>query len=208
MRRKGARVHHHPANQRARIRTLQILVVLLAVPLFTMHPLLAGDGHEFFEVVGLLLVLACMMGRMWSILYIGSKKNNELVTAGPYSMTRNPLYFFSMLGAVGIGLFVGSLVLTLVLGLAVYVVLLLTARREARHLEELFGDRYRDYARATPMFWPKPSSYRESEDVAFSPVALRRTFLDGVIFLAAFPIIESVEYLQEIGTLPILFSLP
>ena len=201
-------MHHHPANQRLRIRTLQVLALLLAVPFLTMNPWLAGDGHEFFEMLGLLLVLACMMGRMWSILYIGSKKNHELVMDGPYSMTRNPLYFFSMLGAAGIGLFVGSLVLTLVLGLAVYVVLLLTARSEARHLEELFGARYRDYARATPMFWPKPSLYREPRDVTFSPAALRRTFLDGLVFLAAFPAIEFVEYLQEIGTLPVLFSLP
>ncbi len=153
-------------------------------------------------------VLACVAGRMWSIRYIGSKTNQDLVTTGPYSVTRNPLYFFSMLGAMGIGLFVGSLVLALFLGLAVYLVLVATAEKEAEHLEVLSGARYRDYARKTPMFWPKPSLYREAGEVAFSPAALRRTFLDGLLFFVAFPAIEMIEHLREVGYLPILFRLP
>jgi len=199
---------YQPVNQRARIRILQAGGLLLAASLLMMHPALTGDGNEVIEVISLALVLACVGGRMWSILYIGSKKNRELVTAGPYSMTRNPLYFFSMLGAVGIGLFVGSLTLALLLGGAVYLVLVITAEKEARHLEALFGAQYRDYARRTPMFWPKPSLYREAGDVAFSPVALRRTFFDGLLFFAAFPAIEAIEYLREVGYLPILFELP
>ncbi|MDO9306563.1 MAG: isoprenylcysteine carboxylmethyltransferase family protein, partial [Mesorhizobium sp.] len=157
--------------------------------------------------IALALVLVCIAGRMWSILYIGAKKNEELVTAGPYSVTRNPLYVFSVIGAVGIGLFVGSFMLALALGLAAYLVLVVTAEKEARYLEQLFGDGYRDYARETPLFWPKPLLYRDADEVTFSPVALRRTFLDGLFFLAAFPAIELIEHLQEAGGLPILFTL-
>lgn len=197
-----------PANQRMRIRILQLAALLLAAPLITMHPALARDGNEAIEVVSLALVLICVAGRMWSILYIGKKKNRELVTAGPYSMTRNPLYFFSLLGAVGIGLFIGSLVLTLILGLAAYFVLVSTAGKEAKHLEALFGAKYRDYARETPLFWPNPSLYRENDVVSFSPAALKRTFLDGLLFLAALPAIEAMEYLKDIGYLPVLFRLP
>lgn len=144
---------------------------------------------------------------MWSILYIGAKKNRELITVGPYSMTRNPLYFFSMLGAAGIGLFVGSLVLALILALLVYLVLVTTAGKEAAHLETLFGERYRDYARRTPMFWPKPSLFREADDVTFSPAALKRTFLDGLLFIAALPAIELIEVVKETDYVPILFAL-
>jgi protein-S-isoprenylcysteine O-methyltransferase Ste14 len=200
-------MQYQPANQRLRIRILQAGVLLLAAPLATMHPAFSGDGNDTLEQIGVALVLICIAGRMWSILYIGSKKNRELVTNGPYSMTRNPLYFFSTIGAIGTGVFVGSLVLTLVLGLAVYLVLVATAGREARHLEALFGDRYREYVRETPLFWPKPSIYREAGEVAFSPVALRRTFLDGLLFLLAFPAIEAIEYLKDAGLVPILFHL-
>jgi protein-S-isoprenylcysteine O-methyltransferase Ste14 len=196
-----------PVNQRVRIRILQAGGLLLIGALLFAQPALAGDGHERIEVIALALVFVCIAGRMWSILYIGSKKNGELVTEGPYSMTRNPLYVFSMVGAVGIGLFVGSFILALALGIAAYLVLAVTAEKEARHLESLFGDRYRDYARETPLFWPKPLLYRDADLVTFSPVALRRTFLDGLFFIAAFPAIELIEHLQVAGRLPILFTL-
>lgn len=198
---------HLPVNQRIRIRILQLGVLLTAPLLFTMNPTFSGDGSDTIEKIGVALVLVCVVGRMWSILYIGSRKNSELVTAGPYSITRNPLYFFSALGAVGIGLFVGSLVLAFALGLAFHVAFVMTAAKEARHLETLFGDRYRDYARRTPIFWPKPWLYEEGQEMLFSPAALRRTFLDGLVFFAAFPAIELIENLKDAGYLPMLFRL-
>jgi len=196
-----------PVNQKTRVRILQAGGLALAAILLFAHPALSGDGHEAVEIVATALVLVCILGRMWSILFIGSRKNTELVTTGPYSMSRNPLYVFSVVGAVGVGLFVGSLTLALVLGLAAYIVLSITARKEAVHLEALFGDRYREYAQRTPLFWPRPSLYQEDREVTFSPGALRSTFLDGLIFVAVFPAIELIEHLQEAGRLPILFTL-
>lgn len=196
-----------PANQKARIRLLQLGALLLFIPFMTISPAFSQDGSDNVECLGVALVLVCVAGRMWSILYIGAKKNRELVTSGPYSMTRNPLYFFSMLGAAGIGLFVGSLVWALILALLVYLVLVTTADKEAAHLEALFGERYRAYMRQTPTLWPKPSLYREAGDVTFSPEALRRTFLDGLLFLAALPAIELLEILKETNYIPIFFRL-
>lgn len=196
-----------PVNQRIRIRIVQAGGIVLAAMLLLTHPALDGDTHEAIELVGFGLVLACIAGRMWSILYVGSRKNLELMTSGPYSITRNPLYFFSTLGAAGIGLIHGSILAALALGLFAYLVLVATAVREAEHLKTLFGSRYDCYARDTPLFWPKPSQYRDTPEVVFSPTALRRTFLDGLFFLAAFPIIEAIERLQIDGVLPILVKI-
>lgn len=197
-------MRREPVNQRIRIRIAQAGGAVLAAMLLMTHPALGGDAHEAVELIGFGLVLACVAGRMWSILYVGSRKNLELMTAGPYSVTRNPLYFFSTLGAVGIGLIHGSLIMALALGLFAWLVLATTAAKEAEHLKTLFGARYDAYARATPLFWPKPSLYQDAPEVVFSPVALRRTFLDGLFFLAVFPIIEVIEHLQIGGFLPIL----
>jgi protein-S-isoprenylcysteine O-methyltransferase Ste14 len=172
------------------------------------HPAIDGDPHEVIELAGVGLVLACIAGRMWSILYIGSRKNSDLVTTGPYSMTRNPLYFFSTVGAAGIGLMLGSFVMTGALMLVAWLALGATARREADHLRALFGAAYDDYARVTPMFWPKPSLYREPAEASFSPSALKRTFLDGLFFLLLFPVIELIEHAQEASHLPVLLNLP
>ena len=196
-----------PVNQRLRIRVLQAGGVAAAALVLLTHPAMVGRVHEFIEAAGFVLVLACVAGRMWSILYVGSRKNRELVTAGPYSVTRNPLYLFSVIGAVGIGLIHGSLVTASLFGLLAYLVLSITAAREAEHLETIFGSAYGAYARRTPMFWPKLSLYREPDEVAFSPDALRRTFLDGLLFLAVFPAIETIETLQDAGYLPVILGL-
>lgn len=197
-----------PANQKARIRLLQLGALMMFLPFLIMRPAFSQDGSDVIEQFGVGFVLLAVVGRMWSILYIGTKKNRELVTAGPYSISRNPLYVFSTIGAAGIGLFVGSVVSALILALLVYAVLVATAAKEAAHLESRFGDHYRAYSRRTPMFWPKPSLYQEAGDVTFSPAALRRTFLDGLLFVAALPAIELIETLKEAGHIPMLFMLP
>jgi protein-S-isoprenylcysteine O-methyltransferase Ste14 len=196
-----------PANQGLRIRILQLGAVLFLVSFMTMNPAFSQDGSSRIEYLGVCLVLFCVAGRTWSILYIGDKKNRELVTVGPYSMTRNPLYFFSMVGVLGIGLFIGSVVLALLLAVLVYLVLITTAGSEAAYLEEVFGQRYRDYAQRTPGFWPKPSLYQDVNQVSFSPAALKRTFRDGMIFIAALPVIELLEIVKENHFVPVLFDL-
>lgn len=196
-----------PVNQRTRIHVLQAGGVAAAALLLLTQPAMLGDVHELVEAAGFALVLACVAGRMWSILYVGSLKNRVLVTSGPYSMTRNPLYLFSVIGAVGIGLIHGSLIAAALFGFLAYLVLTITAAREAEHLETIFGPAYAAYARRTPMFWPRLSLYSEPAEVAFSPDALRRTFLDGLLFLAVFPVIETIETLQDSGYLPVLFGL-
>jgi protein-S-isoprenylcysteine O-methyltransferase Ste14 len=204
----GCGMKYLPVDQRTRIRLLQAAGLVLGPALILCAPILSGDIHEVLEYTGLTLVLACIAGRMWSILYIGTQKNSVLTTSGPYSTTRNPLYFFSTLGAVGIGLLTGSILAAAIFGLLAYAILHATAVKEAAHLRNLFGPRYEEYERRTPSFWPDISLYSDQEEVTFSPVALKRTFLDGLVFLAAFPLIEFSEHLQALGYLPTLILLP
>jgi protein-S-isoprenylcysteine O-methyltransferase Ste14 len=73
---------------------------------------------------------------------------HELVTTGLYSKIRNPIYVFGMIMLVGMVLIlqqpVGWLVIVAgVLGQTI------RARREARVLEDAFGDAYREYRRKT-----------------------------------------------------------
>ena len=164
--------------------------------------------HEAIEITGLALILVCMFGRLWSILYVGNRKNSELVTSGPYSVTRNPLYLFSTIGVFGVGLVFGSITAALALGCLSYLVFTLTAQREATFLRATFGVSYLDYEVATPRFWPDPRLYDQPDEMTFSPQALKRTFIDTLYFLAIFPAIEGIEYLQTSGYLPTLFWLP
>ena len=56
-----------------------------------------------------------MVGRIWCLTYSSGYKSSELVTQGPYSVSRNPLYFFSFIGLIGIGLATETFTLTLFL---------------------------------------------------------------------------------------------
>ncbi len=191
-------------TQRARIHALQIVGLLVACAFFITKPILDGRAHEYLELAGFGLAIICVAGRAWSILYVGAHKNRRLITAGPYSVTRNPLYFFSTIGGVGIGLIFGSLIAAAILGLVSYLILSGAAEKEAAHLRALFGAQYDAYARQTPLFWPRLSLYSDPEEVTFSTEALKRTAIDGLAFLFAFPVLEGIEYLQAGGVLPIL----
>ncbi|OHV76273.1 isoprenylcysteine carboxylmethyltransferase family protein [Rhizobium sp. LCM 4573] len=199
-----------PFNQKKRIILLWLLAIGFGALIMLTQPRIPEGSywHEIIESCGLALVLVAVLGRLWSILYIGSKKNSELVTLGPYSMTRNPLYFFSITGLAGIGLMFGSLVATLGLLVVASLVFRYTARREAAFLHAKFGNSYEDYARQTPLIFPRRELYASSAEVTFSVKALVTTFRDCLPFLALYPLIELVEYLHGTGALHALILLP
>lgn len=205
--------HHIPVapfNQRKRLKVVQILSVVMIIGLIFSRPLWNEDTtpHDIMEMLGVGFILACIFGRLWSILYVGGHKNTNLITLGPYSVTRNPLYFFSTLGAIGIGLTFGSLLVAVVFGLLTYLVFRFTALREATFLADKFGDDYAEYARQTPLYWPNIMNYRDSFEITFSTRALFKTFVDAMFFLATVPLLEGLEYLHTQDIVPTLFWLP
>ncbi|RWE76074.1 MAG: isoprenylcysteine carboxylmethyltransferase family protein [Mesorhizobium sp.] len=195
-------------DQHKRLIFVQVAAVLAVILLLFSRPALAegSNGHEALETIGFAMVLACFLGRLWSILFVGGRKNDELIVSGPFSMTRNPLYFFSTVGAVGIGLMFGSVLAAAMLGLASFLVFRFTAHKEAAYLAGKFGAAYAAYAERTPSFWPNPMLYRDEAQWLFSTGALRNTFRDGLCFLALFPVMEAVEYARLSGHLPTLFT--
>lgn len=191
-----------PFKQKKRIAYLWLLAAVFLVAAAVTEPVWRGGVHEALEVTGLMLVFSAILGRLWSILYIGSFKNRAVVDIGPYSMTRNPLYLFSLVGICGVGLMSGSLVLTLAMTTAFYIVMRYTADREAADLKRMFGQAYEEYAARTPFFLPNPFLYKGAAKVSFSQRALAKTFRDGLFLLALFPILEILEYLRANGYLP------
>ncbi len=198
-----------PFNQRKRLLVVQGLSIAAIGSLLFSRPGWdeASPLHEFVEMIGFVLILICIFGRLWSILYIGGRKNSELAVSGPYSITRNPLYLFSTIGALGIGLMFGSIMVAAVLGVCTYAVFGMTARKEEAFLRDKFGPTFEAYAARTPRFWPKPWLFSDERQHSFSTKALRSTFFDALYFLAVFPAIEGIEYFQVIGYLPTYFWL-
>lgn len=196
-----------PFNQKIRLYTLRAGLLLLVPLLFIAQPVYSEEGIliEIFEVLGMFLLIAGVLGRLWATLYVGSRKNLQVVTDGPYSMTRNPLYFFSTIGTLGVGLMFGMLTLALALTLVVGVILWLTARREQAFLEAEFGPDYHAYAARVPMFLPDPRLFHTAKVIEVTPKTLRRNLRDALVFLLAFPILELSEILRERIDIPHIF---
>jgi protein-S-isoprenylcysteine O-methyltransferase Ste14 len=167
-----------------------------------------GEFHEFVEATGISLIGVAIVGRLWCTLYIGGRKAAELVQDGPYSISRNPLYVFSAIGAAGAGAQTGSVTIAFFFGVVTAVSFLLVARREERLLSSIFGDSFAAYCARVPRFFPRFSLYRDSATVTVVPKRLYTTFIDSLVFFTAFPFFELIEWLQLHHYLPIFLRLP
>ncbi|MND65388.1 methyltransferase family protein [Brucella pituitosa] len=193
-------------QQRRRL-AIAIVIGLLVFALLFVRSQSTGHMHEYIEAFGISLIVAAILGRMWCTLYIGGRKSAEIVQTGPYSMTRNPLYVFSSIGAIGIGAQTGSIIIALAFGVLCYLAFATVIRTEEKFLKANFGKPYETYCASVPRFFPNFSLFRDEGELRVKPDRLYRTFTDGLVFFVAYPFFEFIEYLQNIGTLPVLLRL-
>jgi protein-S-isoprenylcysteine O-methyltransferase Ste14 len=180
--------------------------------LFTV--LIMENAHEgsflsaILFLVGLVLVGAATVGRLWCSLYISGYKDSGLITTGPYSITRNPLYFFSSLGFVGIGFATETVTLGLALALIFLLVYLPVIKREEELLRSKFGAIFDAYCACTPRFLPNLSKFTEPVSYVVNPRIFRNTMGDVIWFVWFVGIIKIVQVLHEHQLLKPLVWLP
>ncbi len=167
-----------------------------------------GLLHEGIEFAGFILIAVCIAGRTMCALYIGGLKNKNLIDAGPYSVTRNPLYVFSVIGATGVGAQFGSIVIALLAGVITWAVFYILIFSEERALRDRFGEKYRNYAARVPRFFPNLSLWRDVDELTIRPRIVRATFVDACIFLISIPVAEGFDYLHATGVIPVLLQVP
>jgi protein-S-isoprenylcysteine O-methyltransferase Ste14 len=175
---------------------------------FTNSSLEAGDAtHEMIEWVGIVAIVTCILGRTWASLYIGGRKIEQFITRGPYSVMRNPLYFFSILGAAGAGAQLGSIIAGAVFGALAWAVFHVVVLQEERLLLGRYGAAFKDYTNTVPRFLPNPRLWHDEPTLVVMPPKVLRTFADALFFLLSVPLAEAFEQLQNIGVLPVLLRL-
>jgi protein-S-isoprenylcysteine O-methyltransferase Ste14 len=199
-----AKTRSDPVNQGIRINILRLAFLVTLPMIFLTRSAWPEGVFEILEVVGLAAIIAAVLGRFWSILYIGGHKNNRVMQDGPYSVMRHPLYFFSTLGVAGLGMMLGSLILTLILTALTFAILSVTAKKEEAYLRGMFGADYDAYAARVPMILPRPSLFRTETSLTVSVPHLRQNLMDALVFLAFIPLAELMEYLKDLHALPTL----
>ena len=157
-------------------------------------------------VIGIVLVGIASLGRMWCSLYIAGYKDESLITQGPYSVCRNPLYFFSMLGAVGIGFCTETLIFPALFLLLFALYYPLVIRSEEKRLHELFGDEFDRYRRRVPAFFPKRALFEEPGSYKVTPAVYRIHMYSALWFVWIVGILEVVEGLRDAGVIGSLWT--
>jgi protein-S-isoprenylcysteine O-methyltransferase Ste14 len=187
---------------------LAVLVGILMFALTTSRAASGTTAHEMIEWVGIVLMVVCILGRTWCTLYIGGRKIDELVREGPYSISRNPLYVFSILGAAGAGAQLGSALAGAIFGVLAWLVFYVVVLQEEKLLVGHYAGVYENYKATVPRFWPDVRRWRDLPTVTVTPPRLLRTFFDAMFFLLTVPVAEMFEQLQNLHILPVLFRLP
>lgn len=180
---------------KTRIRDSWLIACLciLLVFLINWHLPLCEFTHEIFETLGYILVLLCALGRIYATTFLGGFKNNMLVTYGPFSVVRNPLYLFSLIGVTGIAFISLNFAVMIVAPLAFLALYLSLIRREEKFLAEKFGDDYRRYCEKTPRLIPRFSAYNCPDEITTRPKLVLNAVLDALAWFIPFLILEWTE---------------
>ncbi|MDR2780764.1 MAG: isoprenylcysteine carboxylmethyltransferase family protein [Synergistaceae bacterium] len=169
----------------------------------TEMPVLTG----MMIICGIILVGSGIVGRLWCAQYIAGRKTESLITEGPYSVCRNPLYFFSLLGGTGVGLCTESVILALAIPVLFAVMYPVTILNEERLLMGIHGKLYRDYVSKVPRFIPKWSLFHEPAKYVVDTRIFRREMIDAVYFAYVVGLFEMIEELINAGFIKTFFVL-
>jgi protein-S-isoprenylcysteine O-methyltransferase Ste14 len=186
-----------------------VLITAAVLTLFSRPLIVAHSPADVaIDVVAYSLFLAGAALRFWATLYIGGSKDKRVVSEGPYSVCRNPLYLGSLALAVSLSLFSKSGTLLLGVLIVAWFYARHTVPAEERHLRGKLGDAYLDYLKRVPRFVPNFNLFHTPRTVEVLVRAVRREFLRGLRGWLWFPLLgEGIAYLRALSWWPHWFSL-
>ncbi len=169
-------------------------VTLMAVAL------ILTDRQLYGTYVGLLLywlgalaISVAALGRFWCYVYNSGKRDKVVITEGPYSVCRNPIYLFSILASVGLGLIAQSCVLPMLFGALAIVFYLHIISGEEAKMAYLHGERYTSYLGRTQRLLPTFAKFKPGvvEHLAGAGLARKLPKLAALGF--TFPLVELIQ---------------
>jgi protein-S-isoprenylcysteine O-methyltransferase Ste14 len=124
-----------------------------------------NNDYDYFgkwQYLTVVLILAGLGIRIWSIQYLGSlftptvqiQESHNLITGGPYSLIRHPSYLGAFLciisGPILLNSLIGSITAIIAMGTAYYFRIKVEEKKLLLH----FGDEYESYRKVTKSFIP------------------------------------------------------
>lgn len=149
------------------------LIARLRLPLGYIAILAAffvNDGHFVWWALGLVFLGSAV--RMWSA---GTLiKTRELITTGPYAISRNPLYLGTFLAGVGLALFVHSAALLVFFVVTFALSYTAQINWEEKLLYREHGEPFRDYCKKVGRYFSPAGFLKDAWRSGFSWMQLLR----------------------------------
>jgi protein-S-isoprenylcysteine O-methyltransferase Ste14 len=163
----------------------------------------ASLAMESFAVA---FLLVGSVGRIWCSVHIAGRKNAEVVAHGPYSVCRNPLYFFSMFAFMGSGLAFGSLSVFAIFTTVFFLTHWPTILSEEKYLRGVFGSDFDAYCARVPRFFPKISLYQSVPTLSVDTRVFTRSLREAGLIPLAFVGGQAIALAHQAGVLPAMFK--
>ncbi len=161
-----------------------------------------------FDFAGWGLIVSGGAIRWWATLHIGGRKLDYLITDGPYSICRNPLYVGNVLMGIGVVSFLQSLTFATGFAVATIFYLSVTVPVEETRLHERFGEDFLTYTRRVPRYWPRLANFHSPELLTVNVQGLASEAIRAARWIWLPAICEAVAQLRSEEWWPRLFHLP
>lgn len=188
--------------------TAVLLLGLLVLVAVSRRPACGDVAGGALVFLGFACVACAALGRVWTSVFIAGFKDERLVTVGPYSALRHPLYALSMLALLGLGLTTRSVVITLVLLVVFGFVYLASVRAEDAFLRDAHPAEFERYASTVRALLPRWSRYEVPATLEVRPRVLWKAFLDAGSLLGFWVLLVAADALQRSGMTPTWITLP
>lgn len=176
--------------------TRWLVVLLLPIVMMIVPPKRADSVADMMQTLGVVCLMVCMVGRVWCALYIAGRKSIELVALGPYSIVRNPLYIFSFIGVIGIGLISQVLTLLAIAMITFVVYHVVVVKSEEAVLSAIHDAAFARYMDSVPRWIPDFSKWRDAPSLEIEPRIVLHHLIDSSLFFLAFVFFEVMKMLR------------
>jgi len=189
--------------------TKLIAIAILLLLLFTSH---SWQEHTFLDItlqwLGYIFIVTTTLGRIWCFIYISGYKDDRLIQYGPYSLVRNPLYVFSFIGTLGLGLASENLLAFTLLVILFCVFYPSVVLDEETSLKAIYGKAFENYIAKTPRWIPNFKHFNEIEEYPVKPRIFIKAMLESMWFLLFYMILQLIEEFHHMGILPVFMTIP
>lgn len=181
--------------------TIMLSTIVITALLYCFPSLYCKDilWDEIFDFLGFIFIFKGVYLRMVARGYKKefSQKGHGLVTSGPYTFTRNPMYLGTYLIGAGFLLVVWPwwfLILYTAVFLARFNVQI---EKEEAHLKSMFGKEYEDFCVKVPRFFPRIKTLLSLNVAKAFPWNLCWSTKERLNLISLPAIAVALEFLQE-----------